>query len=132
MAKPEKTFKIGAVSASVFLNEGDEGAFRTITLQRRYKKDESWDHRAALQRRMPPPRLPCCRRPSITCSISLTARKENNPHHIHAARDHRRRLLSLTRTRLYPETPDRSQWLLLIHNIWGYVNKDPHDEADSH
>lgn len=43
MTKPERTFKIGAVSASVFLNEGDEGPFRTITLQRRYKKGDSWE-----------------------------------------------------------------------------------------
>ena len=42
MSKPEKTFKIGSVSASVFLNESEEGSFRTITLQRRYKAGEDW------------------------------------------------------------------------------------------
>ena len=42
MSKPEKTFRIGSVSASVFVNHGDEGEFRTIALQRRYKDGDEW------------------------------------------------------------------------------------------
>jgi hypothetical protein len=42
MPKPEKTFRIGSVSASVFVNQSDEGEFRTIALQRRYKDGDEW------------------------------------------------------------------------------------------
>ena len=46
MAQPEKTFRIGYVSASVFRNEvsvgeGDETrTFRAVSLQRRYRDDD--------------------------------------------------------------------------------------------
>ncbi len=43
---PEKTFRIGLVSASVFVNEVDgEGGKRTlrnVNLQRRYRDGDSW------------------------------------------------------------------------------------------
>ncbi|MDA1016754.1 MAG: hypothetical protein O3A00_20140 [Planctomycetota bacterium] len=43
---PEKTFRIGLVSASIFANEVDgEGGKRTIrnvNLQRRYRDGDSW------------------------------------------------------------------------------------------
>ena len=44
--KPERVFRIGAISASVFVNEVDgEGGKRTVrnvNLQRRYKDGEEW------------------------------------------------------------------------------------------
>lgn len=45
---PEKTFRIGAISASVFVNtgkvnDGEEGReFRTVSLQRRYHDGKDW------------------------------------------------------------------------------------------
>lgn len=43
---PEKTFRIGLVSASVFVNEvdGDGGkrTLRNVNLQRRYRDGDSW------------------------------------------------------------------------------------------
>jgi hypothetical protein len=43
---PEKTFRIGSVSASVFVNEvqGDGGKrqIRNVNLQRRYKDGDEW------------------------------------------------------------------------------------------
>lgn len=43
---PEKTFRIGLVSASVFVNEidGDNGkrTIRNVNLQRRYRDGDSW------------------------------------------------------------------------------------------
>jgi hypothetical protein len=42
MAQPEKTFRLGSAHASVFLNDSDEGQFRTITVQRRYKDGDNW------------------------------------------------------------------------------------------
>jgi hypothetical protein len=43
MNKPEKTFRIGYCSASVFLNEmNNERQFRTVSLQRRYKDGDDW------------------------------------------------------------------------------------------
>ena len=44
--KPERVFRIGAISASVFINEIDgEGGKRTVrnvNLQRRFKDGEEW------------------------------------------------------------------------------------------
>ena len=44
--KPERLFRIGAISASVFVNEVDgEGGKRTVrnvNLQRRYKDGDEW------------------------------------------------------------------------------------------
>lgn len=48
MAQPEKVFRVGLVSASVFRNEitvGEGGRKRTVrsaTLQRRYKDGKEW------------------------------------------------------------------------------------------
>lgn len=43
MEKPEKTFRIGAVSASVFINRAKTGgSFRSVSLQRRYKDGDKW------------------------------------------------------------------------------------------
>ena len=43
MNKPEKTFRIGYCSASVFLNgTNDERTFRSVSLQRRYKDGDQW------------------------------------------------------------------------------------------
>ena len=45
---PEKSFRIGALSASVFLNtaKADDGgearSFRSVSLQRRYRDGETW------------------------------------------------------------------------------------------
>ena len=40
---PEKVFKIGSVRASVFLNQGQKGPFRTVKLDRRYQgEDNEW------------------------------------------------------------------------------------------
>lgn len=47
MAKPEKSFRLGAVRASVFLNDGQSGQFHTIQLQRRYKDDQSGEWRSS-------------------------------------------------------------------------------------
>lgn len=40
--QPEQRFKAGAVTASVWLNKGEKGDYRTVSLQRVYKdaKDE--------------------------------------------------------------------------------------------
>ena len=41
--KPEKTFRIGAVSASVFVNETEAGrTFRSVNLQRTYKQEDQY------------------------------------------------------------------------------------------
>jgi hypothetical protein len=43
MNKPEKSFRIGACSASVFLNQGEgKRSFRSVSLQRRYKDGDTW------------------------------------------------------------------------------------------
>jgi hypothetical protein len=45
MAKPEKSFRVGPISASVFVNEPKGKAkrvFRSVSLQRRYKDGEQW------------------------------------------------------------------------------------------
>lgn len=48
MAQPEKTFRIGSCSASVFVNtSGDktddkQRSFRNVSLQRRYRDDGKW------------------------------------------------------------------------------------------
>ena len=43
---PEKTFRIGSVSASVFVNEtqgdGAKRQLRSVNLQRRYKDGDEW------------------------------------------------------------------------------------------
>lgn len=44
--KPEKVFRIGAVSASVFVNEveseGGKRKLRNVNLQRRYRDGDEW------------------------------------------------------------------------------------------
>lgn len=47
MSKPEKSFRIGGVRASVFVNEGQSGPFRTIQVQRRYKDEASGEWRSS-------------------------------------------------------------------------------------
>lgn len=42
MHKPEKQFRIGAVLASVFLNDGPDGSFRTVAIQRRYHDGDEY------------------------------------------------------------------------------------------
>jgi len=47
MPQPEKTFRIGLCSASVFLNAGQgkekqKRTFRSVSLQRRYRDGEDW------------------------------------------------------------------------------------------
>ena len=42
MTKPEKTFRLGRCSASVFVNASKKGSFRTVSLQRRYREGEKW------------------------------------------------------------------------------------------
>ena len=45
MPKPEKSFRVGAISASVFVNEAKGKAkepFRSVTLERRYKDGNQW------------------------------------------------------------------------------------------
>jgi hypothetical protein len=40
---PEAVFRLGSVRASVFINEGERGPFRTVTLQRSYQDaDGNW------------------------------------------------------------------------------------------
>lgn len=43
MDKPERTFRIGSVSAPVFVNRTKAGrSFRSVSLQRRYKEGDKW------------------------------------------------------------------------------------------
>ena len=43
MQKPEKTFRIGPVSASVFVNTTEDGReFRSVSLQRSFKQGDEW------------------------------------------------------------------------------------------
>ncbi len=44
MAQPEKTFRLGHCSASVFVNKARESgsSFRSVSLQRRYKDGDEW------------------------------------------------------------------------------------------
>ena len=45
MKQPEKKFKAGAVSATIWKNNSDKGDFSSIQLDRAYKdKDNSWKH----------------------------------------------------------------------------------------
>lgn len=48
--KPARTFRIGLVSASVFLNSahGGEREFRNVQLQRRYRDGDEWKTSTAL------------------------------------------------------------------------------------
>ena len=49
--KPEKVFRIGAVSGSVFVNEvaveGGKRKIRNVNLQRRYRDEESGEWKSA-------------------------------------------------------------------------------------
>ena len=49
--KPEKTFRIGAVSASVFVNEIDtengKRRIRSVSLQRRYRDDSDGEWKSS-------------------------------------------------------------------------------------
>ncbi len=49
--KPERTFRIGAVSASVFVNEidteGGKRQVRNVSLQRRYRDDKDGDWKSS-------------------------------------------------------------------------------------
>lgn len=49
--KPEKTFRIGAVSASVFVNEVDtengKRRIRSVSLQRRYRDDSDGEWKSS-------------------------------------------------------------------------------------
>jgi hypothetical protein len=47
MSKPEKVFRLGPVRASVFVNDGQSGSFRTIQVQRRYKDEQSGEWRSS-------------------------------------------------------------------------------------
>ena len=46
MSKPEKVFRIGYVSASIFVNEieteGGKRTVRNVNVQRRYKDGDEW------------------------------------------------------------------------------------------
>ena len=42
MSQPVKHYRLGDVHASVFLNEGEDGSFHTITMHRRYKDGNEW------------------------------------------------------------------------------------------
>jgi hypothetical protein len=42
MSKPEQTFKLGSAQASIFQNDGEQGSFHTVTIQRRYKDGDEW------------------------------------------------------------------------------------------
>lgn len=48
MPQPEKSFRIGSCSASVFANtaakkgKDDERSYRTVSLQRRYRDGDQW------------------------------------------------------------------------------------------
>lgn len=45
MSQPEKSFRIGNISAAVFLNESqDKRPFRSVVLQRRYKDGDDWKY----------------------------------------------------------------------------------------
>ena len=41
MSKPETTIKLSQAQASIFVNEGDKGPFRTVTVQRRYTDEKT-------------------------------------------------------------------------------------------
>ena len=44
MSKPETTFKLGSVRAAIFVNDGENGPFRTATIHRRYQDDQQQWH----------------------------------------------------------------------------------------
>ena len=41
--KPERKFRIGLLTATVWLNEGDKRSFRTVDLQRSFRNGDGWD-----------------------------------------------------------------------------------------
>lgn len=48
--KPEKTIRAGAIEASIWLNEAENGQFRTISLSRNYKdKEGNWKNSGTLR-----------------------------------------------------------------------------------
>ena len=48
--QPEAKFKSGAVVASIWKNEGQNGPYRTVTLTRSYKdRDENWQRTKTLR-----------------------------------------------------------------------------------
>lgn len=52
MAKPERTFRIGSISASVFVNEvesdGGKRKFRNVNVQRSYRDGDEWKQTSSL------------------------------------------------------------------------------------
>lgn len=44
MAKPETTFKLGSVRAAIFVNDSENGPFRTATIHRRYQDEQQQWH----------------------------------------------------------------------------------------
>ena len=52
--QPEAKFKSGAVVASIWKNEGQNGPYRTVTLTRSYKdRDENWQRTKPSAENMP-------------------------------------------------------------------------------
>jgi len=48
--KPEKTIRAGAIEASIWLNEAENGQFKTISLSRSYKdKEGNWKNSGILR-----------------------------------------------------------------------------------
>lgn len=46
--KPVQTYRIGAVSVSIFENQSDGRTFHTVSLQRSYRDGDEWKHSTTL------------------------------------------------------------------------------------
>jgi hypothetical protein len=45
--KPEKNFALGTVQAAVFVNKGESGRFRTVSVDRRYKDKDTGEWKSS-------------------------------------------------------------------------------------
>jgi hypothetical protein len=47
--RPEKKFKAGAVTATLWKNQGEKGSYATVQLSRNYKDGENWKSTSSLR-----------------------------------------------------------------------------------
>lgn len=45
---PEMKFRAGAVSATIWRNNGEKGSYSTVQLERSFKKDDKWQSTGSL------------------------------------------------------------------------------------
>ena len=46
---PEMKFRAGAVSATIWRNDGENGSYNTVQIERSFKKDDKWQSTGTLR-----------------------------------------------------------------------------------